>query len=151
MGSDTGDVDLAVVEAVIEAHRAPLGGTSARSCATPTRRPTSCRRRTSGCCSPPAPTACRTRRRRVDVARRSTASPSAERDARQTARAPRRPARRERRDLRSTGDLIVRRERDAEVFRALTPRRLTDRDAILLAASGYRTREIASQLGRTWS
>ena len=63
-------------------------------------------------------------------------------------RPPRRPARRED-EVRSTEDSIVRRERDAEVFRALAEARPDDREAILLAASGYRTREIATQLGRT--
>ena len=52
-------------------------------------------------------------------------------------------------EIRSTEDAIVRRERDAEVLRALTAARSDDREAILLAASGYRTREIASHLGRT--
>jgi RNA polymerase sigma-70 factor (ECF subfamily) len=49
----------------------------------------------------------------------------------------------------STEDAIVRRERDSEVLRALATARSDDREAILLAASGYRTREIASRLGRT--
>jgi len=52
-------------------------------------------------------------------------------------------------EVRSTEDAIVRRERDAEVLRALAAARSDDREAILLAASGYRTREIASRLGRT--
>jgi RNA polymerase sigma-70 factor, ECF subfamily len=52
-------------------------------------------------------------------------------------------------ELRSTEDTIVRRERDGEVFRALAAARTDDRDALVLAASGYCTREIASQLGRT--
>jgi RNA polymerase sigma-70 factor (ECF subfamily) len=51
--------------------------------------------------------------------------------------------------VRSTEDVIVRRERDAEVFRALAAARSDDRDAIVLAASGYRTQEIASRIGRT--
>jgi RNA polymerase sigma-70 factor (ECF subfamily) len=49
----------------------------------------------------------------------------------------------------STEDAIVRRERDAEVLGALAAARSDDRDAIVLAANGYRTREIATQLGRT--
>jgi RNA polymerase sigma-70 factor (ECF subfamily) len=52
-------------------------------------------------------------------------------------------------EVRSTEDAIIGHERDAEVFRALAAARTDDRDAILLAASGYRTREIASHLGRT--
>jgi RNA polymerase sigma-70 factor, ECF subfamily len=52
-------------------------------------------------------------------------------------------------ELGSTEDAIVRRERDAEVLRALAAARSDDRDAILLAASGWRTREIATRLGRT--
>lgn len=52
-------------------------------------------------------------------------------------------------EVRSTEDAIVRRERDAEVYRALAAARSDDRDAIVLAASGYRTREIANRLGRT--
>jgi RNA polymerase sigma-70 factor, ECF subfamily len=52
-------------------------------------------------------------------------------------------------EIGSTEDTIVRRERDAEVLRALATARTDDRDAILLAASGYRTREIADRLGRT--
>src|SRR5262245_9591479 len=52
-------------------------------------------------------------------------------------------------ELGSTEDPIARRERDAEVIRALAAARSDDRDAILLAASGYRTREIADRLGRT--
>jgi len=52
-------------------------------------------------------------------------------------------------EVRSTEDAILRHERDAEVFRALAAARSDDREAILLAASGYRTREIASRLGRT--
>jgi RNA polymerase sigma-70 factor, ECF subfamily len=51
-------------------------------------------------------------------------------------------------EVRSTEE-IVRRERDAEVLRALAAARSDDRDAIVLAASGYRTREIATRLGRT--
>jgi RNA polymerase sigma-70 factor (ECF subfamily) len=52
-------------------------------------------------------------------------------------------------EVRSTEEAILRHERDAEVFRALAAARSDDREAILLAASGYRTREIASRLGRT--
>jgi RNA polymerase sigma-70 factor (ECF subfamily) len=52
-------------------------------------------------------------------------------------------------EVRSTEEAILRHERDAEVFRALAAARHDDRQAILLAASGYRTREIASHLGRT--
>ena len=52
-------------------------------------------------------------------------------------------------ELRSTEEAILRRERDAEVLRALAAARSDDRDAILLAAGGYRTREIATHLGRT--
>ena len=52
-------------------------------------------------------------------------------------------------EVRSTEEAIVRRERDTEVLRALAAARSDDREAILLAASGYRTREIASHLGRT--
>jgi RNA polymerase sigma-70 factor, ECF subfamily len=52
-------------------------------------------------------------------------------------------------EVRSTEEAILRHERDAEVFRALAAARSDDRQAILLAASGYRTREIASRLGRT--
>ena len=50
-------------------------------------------------------------------------------------------------EVRSTEDTIVRRERDAEVFRALAAARTDDREAIVLAASGYRTREIADAAG----
>jgi RNA polymerase sigma-70 factor, ECF subfamily len=50
---------------------------------------------------------------------------------------------------RSTEETIVRRERDAQVIRALAAARSDDRDAIVLAASGYRTSEIATRLGRT--
>jgi RNA polymerase sigma-70 factor (ECF subfamily) len=49
----------------------------------------------------------------------------------------------------TTEDAIVRHERDSEVFRALAAARSDDRSAILLAASGYPTREIATRLGRT--
>lgn len=49
----------------------------------------------------------------------------------------------------STEDAIIRRERDAEVFGALAAARSDDRNAIVLAAAGYRTREIASHIGRT--
>jgi RNA polymerase sigma-70 factor, ECF subfamily len=52
-------------------------------------------------------------------------------------------------DVHSTEDAILRRERDAEVTRALASARRDDRDAMVLAASGYRTREIAERLGRT--
>ena len=52
-------------------------------------------------------------------------------------------------EVRSTEDAILRRERDAEVFGALAMARTDDRDAIVLAASGYRHSEIATQLGRT--
>ena len=52
-------------------------------------------------------------------------------------------------EVHSTEEAILRHERDAEVFRALAAARSDDREAILLAASGYRTREIASRLGRT--
>lgn len=52
-------------------------------------------------------------------------------------------------EARSTEDTIVRRERDAEVLRALAAARSDDREAIVLAASGYRTTEIAARLGRT--
>jgi RNA polymerase sigma-70 factor, ECF subfamily len=52
-------------------------------------------------------------------------------------------------EVRSTEEAIVRREREAEVLRALAAARTDDRDAIVLAASGYRTREIATRLGRT--
>jgi RNA polymerase sigma-70 factor (ECF subfamily) len=52
-------------------------------------------------------------------------------------------------EARSTEETIVRRERDAAVIRALAAARSDDRDAIVLAASGYRTSEIASRLGRT--
>jgi RNA polymerase sigma-70 factor (ECF subfamily) len=51
--------------------------------------------------------------------------------------------------LMSTEDAFVRRERDGEVFNALAGARSDDRDAIVLAASGYRTTEIAARLGRT--
>lgn len=50
---------------------------------------------------------------------------------------------------RSTEDTIVRRERDADVLRALAAARSDDREAIVLAASGYRTSEIAARLGRS--
>ena len=43
----------------------------------------------------------------------------------------------------------MRRERDAQVLRALAAARSDDRDAIVLAASGYRVSEIASRIGRT--
>jgi RNA polymerase sigma-70 factor (ECF subfamily) len=49
----------------------------------------------------------------------------------------------------STEEAIVRRERDGEVLRALAAARSDDRDAMVLAANGYRTREIADQIGRT--
>ena len=52
-------------------------------------------------------------------------------------------------EARSTEDTIIRRERDGEVIRALAAARSDDRDAIVLAASGYRTNEIAARLGRT--
>ncbi|HEX5014263.1 MAG TPA: sigma-70 family RNA polymerase sigma factor [Candidatus Limnocylindrales bacterium] len=52
-------------------------------------------------------------------------------------------------EARSTEDTIVRRERDAEVIRALAAARSDDRDAIVLAASGYGTAEIAERLGRS--
>ena len=52
-------------------------------------------------------------------------------------------------EARSTEDTIVRRERDAEVLRALAAARSDDREAIVLAASGYRTTEIAARLGRS--
>jgi RNA polymerase sigma-70 factor (ECF subfamily) len=51
--------------------------------------------------------------------------------------------------LMSTEDAFVRHERDAEVFNALAAARTDDREAIVLAASGYRTSEIADRLGRT--
>jgi RNA polymerase sigma-70 factor, ECF subfamily len=49
----------------------------------------------------------------------------------------------------STEDAILRRERDAQVLRALAGARSDDRDALVLAASGYRTSEIAARIGRT--
>ena len=52
-------------------------------------------------------------------------------------------------DVRSTEDTIVARERDVEVYRALAAARADDREAIVLAANGYRTREIADRIGRT--
>ena len=50
---------------------------------------------------------------------------------------------------RATEDDIVGRERDAEVFRALASASPEDRDALVLAASGYRSKEIAFRLGRS--
>jgi RNA polymerase sigma-70 factor (ECF subfamily) len=50
---------------------------------------------------------------------------------------------------RSTEDTMIARERDAEVHRALAAARTDDREAIVLAASGYHTREIADRIGRT--
>ena len=44
---------------------------------------------------------------------------------------------------------MIDRERDAEVYRALAAARIDDRQAIVLAASGYHTREIADRIGRT--
>ena len=52
-------------------------------------------------------------------------------------------------ETRSTEDTLIARERDAEVYRALAAARSDDREAIVLAASGYRTREIADRIGRT--
>jgi RNA polymerase sigma-70 factor, ECF subfamily len=52
-------------------------------------------------------------------------------------------------DIPSTEETIVARERDAEVYRALAAARSDDRDAIILAARGYRTSEIAAHVGRT--
>jgi RNA polymerase sigma-70 factor (ECF subfamily) len=52
-------------------------------------------------------------------------------------------------EIRSTEDTIVARERDDEVYRALAAARADDREAIVLAANGYRTREIADRIGRT--
>jgi RNA polymerase sigma-70 factor (ECF subfamily) len=52
-------------------------------------------------------------------------------------------------EIRSTEETIVARERDVEVFRALAAARPDDREAIVLAANGYRTREIADRIGRT--
>ena len=52
-------------------------------------------------------------------------------------------------EMRSTEDTMIARERDAEVYRALAAARTDDREAIVLAASGYHTREIADRIGRT--
>jgi RNA polymerase sigma-70 factor, ECF subfamily len=49
----------------------------------------------------------------------------------------------------STEDAIVRRERDRQLVAALTDATEDDRTAMLLAAQGYRAREIGQRLGRT--
>ncbi len=49
----------------------------------------------------------------------------------------------------STEETILRRERDAGIFAALGSIGHDDRTAVLLAAQGYRSAEIASRIGRT--
>jgi RNA polymerase sigma-70 factor (ECF subfamily) len=49
----------------------------------------------------------------------------------------------------STEETIIGRERDLVVMAALGAARDDDREAMLLAASGFRTAEIAARLGRT--
>jgi RNA polymerase sigma-70 factor, ECF subfamily len=49
----------------------------------------------------------------------------------------------------STEDAIVRRERDRHLVAALNEASADDRTAMLLAAQGYRAREIGQHLGRT--
>ena len=49
----------------------------------------------------------------------------------------------------STEDAIVRRERDRHLVAALSDASADDRTAMLLAAQGYRAREIGQRLGRT--
>jgi RNA polymerase sigma-70 factor (ECF subfamily) len=71
-------------------------------------------------------------------------------NARRRQTADRKAERLARRDsIPSIEDTIVGRERDAEVYRALAAARSDDRDAIVLAANGYRTSEIAAHVGRT--
>ena len=49
----------------------------------------------------------------------------------------------------STEDAVIRRERDALVRHALTGVRPVQREAMILAAQGYRSSEIGDRLGRT--
>ena len=49
----------------------------------------------------------------------------------------------------STEDAVIRRERDALVRHALTSVRPVERQAMILAAQGYRAGEIGDQMGRT--
>ena len=49
----------------------------------------------------------------------------------------------------STEDTIIRRERDRDLAAALSSASCDDRAAMLLAAEGYRAREIGERLGRT--
>lgn len=49
----------------------------------------------------------------------------------------------------STEDAVIRRERDALVRHALTGVRPIQREAMILAAQGYRSSEIGDRLGRT--
>jgi len=49
----------------------------------------------------------------------------------------------------STEDAIIRRERDHHLVEALNAASADDRTAMLLAAQGYRAREIGDRLGRT--
>lgn len=146
MGSDNSDVDLAVVEA-IDAHRAPLeryvrslvrDADEAADIVQETHVRLLLAARADGL--PDSPGAWMSRVAHNLVVSGARRRQTAERRADQLAAGD---------EVRSTEDSIVRRERDAEVFRALAAARPDDRDAILLAASGYRTREIASQLGRT--
>jgi RNA polymerase sigma factor (sigma-70 family) len=49
----------------------------------------------------------------------------------------------------STEDVVIRRERDAFLRHALTAARPVEREAMILAAQGYRAGEIGGRLGRT--
>jgi RNA polymerase sigma-70 factor (ECF subfamily) len=51
--------------------------------------------------------------------------------------------------LPSTEDAVIRRERDAYVRQALTGVRPVEREAMILAAQGYRASEIGDRLGKT--